>query len=431
LGPSQYIGNRRLRDLGLSLKEEYNGSKSYKVKKMIGRKMYDEILGRGGRFLQQVSKWTAGRDALYEEVDRKKGEEKCKQLLREKPSDKEEQTPETSSIMNMQDVAEEEDLDDNGDDNVADISPPHVELPESPPADVGEVEIIFEGIHFPELTSSQEPSGGGQRCQQSLRDNSSDKEQQGLETSSLEGVAGEDFVDNHDGNVAGFSPPHVELAIDAGGDEIIFEGIRFPESSPSAEDLPPPISPSLTFLLPPTISENLSPIDTRTRRDTLDRQAPNVGSRDDRATLKRTDLIDTFEKVKQEQAHSLDDDVAVSFLSALGLGLHQPRFSQQDQVQERATLTEEERRSILLDVFGDKSSLTDHQRKRRQSDKNGDSISFLVKQMRTAVDMMKASKKEALLEALVKASPEEFSDSRLEQFLRSDGMNPEVSALVL
>jgi hypothetical protein len=161
----------------------------------------------------------------------------------------------------------------------------------------------------------------------------------------------------------------------------------------------------------------------------LDRQAPNVGSRDDRAALKRTDLIDTFEKVKQEQAHSLDDDVAVSFLSALGLGLHQPRFSQQDQVQERATLTEEERRSILLDVFGDKSSLTDHQRKRRQSDKNGDSISFLVKQMRTAVDMMKASKKEALLEALVKASPEEFSDSRLEQFLRSDGMNPELAAL--
>jgi hypothetical protein len=38
-----------LHDLGLLLKEEYyNVSKSYKVKKIIGRKMYDEILRRRG-----------------------------------------------------------------------------------------------------------------------------------------------------------------------------------------------------------------------------------------------------------------------------------------------------------------------------------------------------------------------------------------------
>jgi hypothetical protein len=107
LGPCQYIGNRRLHDLGLLLKEEYyNVSKSYKVKKIIGRKMYDEILRRGGWFLQQVSKGMGGRDALYDEVDRKKCKEKWKQLLWEKPSNKEEQTPETSSMMKMQDVAE-------------------------------------------------------------------------------------------------------------------------------------------------------------------------------------------------------------------------------------------------------------------------------------------------------------------------------------
>ncbi len=195
LGPCQYIGNRRLHDLGLLLKEEYyNVSKSYKVKKIIGRKMYDEILRRGGWFLQQVSKGMGGRDALYDEVDRKKCKEKWKQLLWEKPSNKEEQTPETSSMMKN-----------NGDDkNVPDILPPHVELPESPPVDVGEVEIIFEGIYFPELTSAQEPLGGeDKRYKQSLWDNSLGKEQQGAETSSLQGVAEEDFVDNHDEYVAG------------------------------------------------------------------------------------------------------------------------------------------------------------------------------------------------------------------------------------
>jgi hypothetical protein len=58
----------------------------------------------------------------------------------------------------------------NGDDkNVPDILPPHVELPESPPVDVGEVKIIFEGIYFPELTSAQEPLGGeDKRYKQSL-----------------------------------------------------------------------------------------------------------------------------------------------------------------------------------------------------------------------------------------------------------------------
>jgi hypothetical protein len=78
-----------------------------------------------------------------------------------------------------------------------------------------------------------------------------------------------------------FLPPHVELALDAGGDEIIFEGIHFSESLLSAEDLLPAISPSLAFLLLPAISENLSPIDMCTRCNPLDQQVPNVGSGDD------------------------------------------------------------------------------------------------------------------------------------------------------
>lgn len=296
-----------MRDLVASRKEEYNSVKSYKVKKRIGREIYDEIVSRGGRFLQQVSNGNEARDVLYEEVPKKRGEEKCKQLLREKLSDKEEEVTESSSEMNMQDAAEED------------------------PNDVS-----------------------------------------------------------------------------AGDDEIGFEleGIHFPEVLAAAEESSPPISPSLSSLLPSTISEHLSPIGL----SPLDRQA------------------ETFGEEVQEQAHSLDDDVAVSFLAALGLHPNQPRFSQQDQIQERASLTEEERRSILLDVYGDKSSqITEHQSKRRQSDTDAESVSFLVKQMRTAVDTMHAKKKEALLEALEKASPEEFSDSRLEQFLHSDGGNPEVS----
>jgi hypothetical protein len=54
-------------------------------------------------------------------------------------------------------------------------------------------------------------------------------------------------------------------------------------------------------------------------------------------------------------------------------------------------------------------------------------VSFLLKQMRIEIERIPQEKKQALLEAQQKSRAEEFSDGRLEQFLRFEGMNPKVS----
>ena len=130
LGPSQYIGNKRLRDLAMSRKEEYNSSKSYKVKKRIGREIYDEIANRGGRFLQQVGRRESEQGMRQEMFSTRKFPERkarrsANSYYERNRRIKKNRWPKLSSEMNMQDVSEE-DLEDNHDDNVADIPPPDV-----------------------------------------------------------------------------------------------------------------------------------------------------------------------------------------------------------------------------------------------------------------------------------------------------------------
>jgi hypothetical protein len=116
-----------------------------------------------------------------------------------------------------------------------------------------------------------------------------------------------------------------------------------------------------------------------------------------------------------------------TLLSELGLGADQPKFTDVDGQQEWEALTEDEKASALVDLFGAKCSLGTHQNKRARRDFDENTVSFLLKEMRCEIDRMPEKKKVALIVAQGKCREEEFSDSRLELFLISEGMNSKVS----
>ena len=90
LGASQFIGNKRFRDLVDTRKKEYNAEYSYLEKAEIAEEVFMVIRSRGGRFLKMVgldAEKTAGsvvKRGNWMETDIKSALEKCKQALREK-----------------------------------------------------------------------------------------------------------------------------------------------------------------------------------------------------------------------------------------------------------------------------------------------------------------------------------------------------------
>jgi hypothetical protein len=128
-----------------------------------------------------------------------------------------------------------------------------------------------------------------------------------------------------------------------------------------------------------------------------------------------------------EGTASKSDDVedAVHALCALSLSDF-PTITEQQEEEERATMTSEERAAALSDLFGQFCSIEPSQNKRPKRDLDQRSIDFLIRQMKLELDLIPVEKKQALLEAQTKCRQEEFGDARLEKFLRSQGMNTKV-----
>jgi hypothetical protein len=89
-------------------------------------------------------------------------------------------------------------------------------------------------------------------------------------------------------------------------------------------------------------------------------------------------------------------------------------------------MTDEERSEALSDLFGKHCAVDIHHSKRARRDFDHTTIEFLVNQMRHEIERIPVAKKLALLEAQEKCHEDEFSDARLEQFLRCEGMNVRV-----
>jgi hypothetical protein len=122
---------------------------------------------------------------------------------------------------------------------------------------------------------------------------------------------------------------------------------------------------------------------------------------------------------------SASEDMSEFLLSSLLLS-GKPRFTEEQVEMERATLADEERAKVLSDLFGKQCKVNIHQSKRARRDLEQKSIAFLVNQMRLEIEQTPEKNKRALLEAQRKCRADEFSDARLERFLRCEGKNVKV-----
>jgi len=120
-----------------------------------------------------------------------------------------------------------------------------------------------------------------------------------------------------------------------------------------------------------------------------------------------------------------DKEDAVLALSYLTIA-DRPVFTKQQEELEEASMTDEERAAVLADTFGKMCKGSRPKNKKARRDLDRDSIDFLIKFMRHEIEAIPMAQKQALLEAQIKCPPEEFSDARLERFLRCDGMNAKV-----
>jgi hypothetical protein len=77
-------------------------------------------------------------------------------------------------------------------------------------------------------------------------------------------------------------------------------------------------------------------------------------------------------------------------------------------------------------MFGKQCAIDIHHRKRARRDFDHETVEFLINQMRLEIERIPVDKKLALLIAQGKCHEDEFSDARLERFLRCEGMNVKV-----
>ena len=135
-------------------------------------------------------------------------------------------------------------------------------------------------------------------------------------------------------------------------------------------------------------------------------------------------LKGTSEEEKQS-CHTEDEVVVAFLLSSLAI-VDRPVMTEEEEEIERAALTDQERASILADAFGDMCKVSPHQSKKPRRDLDENSIAFLIRQMVIEIEKIPVDRKQALAEALSKGLVEEFSDKRLEKFLRCEGLNAKV-----
>ena len=131
---------------------------------------------------------------------------------------------------------------------------------------------------------------------------------------------------------------------------------------------------------------------------------------------------------EDSRAAATVDDVSDFLLSILALS-GRARFTEQQAIEERECMTNEERAKVLSDLFGMYCSTT-HQDKKARRDLDKESIAFLVKQMWVEIEKIPDHEKQALMEAQRVCHAEEFSDARLERFLRCVGMDVQVCLVV-
>ena len=443
LGSSQYIGSKCFRRLVEGRKEEYTSTKSYKQKAVIAKEIYHEIRARGGRFLILVATEKPARNVVesgvWKEADEKAALEKCKQSLREQRNDQDEdedEEPNGDETLNHSQGNKEHEVDDSleGSAGVPNEGPDGSEDGQSSsvPDEEGADEALKpNAIAETEALMSPSVASASTRSVFEL------------------GCASEEW------DVRGLgSPTLASTRASTTPSPVVSPNMLIYAESPMLLTTRPS---SLSPVIPPRMFESYrsSNVDTRygffqmTAQFGFQQQqsvtaspvvqhsehsyqeptsltlTPAMYPTDSR---RPSELSDNQVSTTSSPLTGQDDhDFSESFLCLFGIGSDQPRFSEEEEEIERATLTDEEKAAALCDLFGKYSISDTHENKRARKDLDRRSIDFLIQYMRFEIEQTPADTKQALIEAQAKCRPEEFNDERLERFLRCEGMNAKAS----
>lgn len=134
--------------------------------------------------------------------------------------------------------------------------------------------------------------------------------------------------------------------------------------------------------------------------------------------------VATQDNQKEQQQEVTEEDSANSFRPVSG----RPVITPAEEQRERELLTEEERIDVVTDMFGKFCTINPATKKREVM--HGDEAKYTesaIEMMRREMEWIPNDSKSALIEAKLKCGPEEFSDARLETFLRVVDWYPKVS----
>jgi hypothetical protein len=129
----------------------------------------------------------------------------------------------------------------------------------------------------------------------------------------------------------------------------------------------------------------------------------------------------------EKDVSASEEDMSEFLLSVMTSDIEdKPKITEEQVKLERAAMTDEEKMEALTDVLGRNCAVTIAKSKRARRDVDEITVHFLVKQMRLELERTPEHKKWAFLEAQTRCSADEFSDARLEKFLRCEGLNAKV-----
>lgn len=462
-GPSQFIGNKRFRSIVEQHQGEYNsirGHQNSEHKTIISKKIVEEVHALGGRFLRYIEGETpvAGaleEEAIWLEVEESVALEKCKQALRDYRKKKGSSTQ--NGVKNLSE--ENNKAESEGSswatspptstsdksftlDDVIEVAPPLPErsrhmttapltiLPLNSTLVFSSMLARLPAFHHQSMLlqlHSRNPVNPSELDLDPHSWNDDDDVNDVIPSSSTPALpsvlVGNSDVSNANRLIFAFNQqatlPQQHWTNSINPSQIYLG----PQSQNDVRIIPDTYSLASRDILPSPISD-IAPehgLATDNGTDGRERVANDERNNDENnVTMARRSTSETG-----ISAAASEGDLSSYLLSLLISD--RPMITEQQLEIERAAMTDEERVATLTDLFGKQCAVDAHRSKKARLDLDTNSVGYLVNQMRLEIERIPEDSKRALLEAQTKSRADEFSDARLEQFLRCEGMNVNVS----
>ena len=430
---NQFIGNQQFRRLIEMRRVEYNWAHKNKEKNKIARELFAQIKLLGGRFLKLVESDTSADDPAEEEVwyevEESVALEKCKQSLREQREIR--SSHETNT---RQDVSQEPGTVSSSDGGVGIGLNPissggfiHRYPPPLPPQLAPLLPFTLAGSILPcagdlyyilfqaTLLALQQQDMAAQPM--ATNRNNHTNFNRSIQTQSDMNV----LPDMHAPAGSSMSQGMLQDQYTFVNSDVMAAHWR---SSANSE-----VSSRLQDLAPRRTDIFASSITPAVRSGTMDVQSPGAMVSSQCKNSSRAVTSSKLFTSKTGTSAAVSEHEAADFLLFCVEASGRPRFTEEQEKIEQAAMTDDEKAAALADKFGKSCAVGSHKNKRAKLDLDRNSIDFHVQQMKLELKRIPLHKKQALVEAQMTCCKEEFSDARLERFLRCEGMNAKVRIL--